>query len=52
MNDFCHTAYSEDSEVTVEKANELLFKLQNWFNNLPEPLAPKKIALPGQLQLQ
>ncbi|KAH8127124.1 hypothetical protein LI328DRAFT_141615 [Trichoderma asperelloides] len=51
MNDFCHTAYSEDSEVTVEKANELLFKLQNWFNNLPEPLAPKKIALPGQLQL-
>lgn len=52
MNEYCHAAYSENSEVTLEKANELLFKLKSWFNGLPESLSPKRIALPGQLQLQ
>lgn len=52
MNDFCQTAYTEGSEVTLAKANELLYKLKSWFNGLPGSLSPKQIALPGQLQLQ
>jgi hypothetical protein len=54
MNEFCQTAYieGEESKVTVDIANELLYKLQSWFNGLPGSLLPKTIALPGQLQLQ
>ncbi|KAL6907142.1 hypothetical protein GGI43DRAFT_420896 [Trichoderma evansii] len=51
MNEFCQIAYTEGSEVTLEIANELLYKLRSWFNSLPGPLSPKQIALPGQLQL-
>lgn len=54
MNEFCQTAYikGQDSKVTLELANELLYKLKSWFDALSGSLLPKTIALPGQLQLQ
>lgn len=52
MNEFCCTAYSEGSQVTVDKAYELLNKLKHWYHGLPGPLQPKTIVLPAHLQLQ
>ncbi|KAJ8129557.1 hypothetical protein O1611_g4074 [Lasiodiplodia mahajangana] len=51
MNDFCHAAYSKDSNVTLHKANSLRSQLREWYDGLPGPLQPKAIVLPGQLQL-
>ncbi|OPB40292.1 Zn2Cys6 transcriptional regulator [Trichoderma guizhouense] len=51
MNEFCCTAYTEGSQVTVEKAYELLGKLKHWYYGLPSPLQPKTIVLPTHLQL-
>ncbi|KAL6803079.1 hypothetical protein GGI42DRAFT_19984 [Trichoderma sp. SZMC 28013] len=51
MNEFCCTAYSEGSQVTVDKAYELLNKLKHWYHGLPGPLQPKTIVLPAHLQL-
>lgn len=52
MNEFCDAAYSEDSEVNIDLAYQLRERLEDWYNNLREPLTPKRIVLPGQLQLQ
>jgi hypothetical protein len=52
MNEFCQAAHSEGPKVTLDKANELLLKLRSWYNDLPGPLLPKTIVLPGHLQLQ
>ena len=52
MNKFCHLAYSPDSAVTLDKANELHLQLREWFNGLPAELHPESIVLPGHLQLQ
>lgn len=54
MNEFCQMAFINDqvSMVTIDLANELLYKLRSWFNSLPGSLLPWTIALPGQLQLQ
>ncbi|KAI5465269.1 hypothetical protein BGZ63DRAFT_436822 [Mariannaea sp. PMI_226] len=51
MNEFCQAAYSEDSEINLNKAYELLSRLETWFQRLPGPLQPKTIVLPGHLQL-
>ncbi|KAL7913972.1 hypothetical protein GGI35DRAFT_231253 [Trichoderma velutinum] len=51
MNEFCCAAYSEGSQVTEEKAYELLLKLKHWYDSLPGPLQPKTIVLPAHLQL-
>lgn len=53
MNEFCQTAYIEnqESQMTLDIADRLLYKLKDWFNGLPASLLPKAIALPGQLQL-
>ncbi|EHK44954.1 hypothetical protein TRIATDRAFT_139368 [Trichoderma atroviride IMI 206040] len=53
MNEYCQTAYIEkqESQMTLDIADELLRKLKNWFRGLPASLLPKTIALPGQLQL-
>ncbi|KAL6699759.1 hypothetical protein J3F84DRAFT_361663 [Trichoderma pleuroticola] len=51
MNDFCCTAYSEGSQVTIEKAYELLKRLKHWYDGLPGPLQPRTIVLPTHLQL-
>lgn len=52
MNEFCHTAYSKVSEVTLDEANAFYRRLRSWYNNLAEPLLPQTIVFPGQLQLQ
>lgn len=54
MNEFCQAAYMKKTEsmMTLRIADELVHKLQDWFNGLPASLLPKTIALPGQLQLQ
>lgn len=52
MNDACQAAYSKNSEMTLPKANELLSRLKGWYDGLPNPLLPKSIVLPSQLQLQ
>ena len=52
MNDFCGLAFSEGFEVSLDKANQLLALLEDWFAGLPEPLLPMKIVLPGHIQLQ
>ncbi|KID87760.1 hypothetical protein MGU_04998 [Metarhizium guizhouense ARSEF 977] len=51
MNAYCQAAFSEGSQVTVEKANEFLSRLRCWYDGLPAPLQPKTIVLPGHLQL-
>lgn len=52
MNEACQIAYSKGSEMNFDKANKLLSQLKLWYDNLPGPLQPKTIVLPGQLQLQ
>jgi len=52
MNDFCQTAYGEGSSVTLSKATELRLRLGKWFEELPTPLQPRAIVLPGHMQLQ
>lgn len=52
MNEFCCTAYSEGSQVTIDKAYDLRLKLKRWYNGLPGSLQPKTIVLPSHLQLQ
>ncbi|KAH7109611.1 putative C6 transcription factor [Dendryphion nanum] len=51
MNEACQKAYSEGSEMTLEKASELLSRLKLWFDDLPGPLKPESIVLPAHLQL-
>ncbi|EHK27097.1 uncharacterized protein TRIVIDRAFT_21401, partial [Trichoderma virens Gv29-8] len=51
MNEFCCTAYSEGSQVTIEKGYELRLKLRRWYDGLPGPLQPRTIVLPAHLQL-
>ncbi|KAI9705941.1 MAG: hypothetical protein M1836_005347 [Candelina mexicana] len=51
MNEFCQLAYSKGSKVTLDKANELHSRLRSWYVDLPGPLLPKTIVLPGHLQL-
>lgn len=52
MNEFCQAAYSESLLVDLGRANGLYSQLRSWYNALPELLQPKKIVLPGHLQLQ
>ena len=52
MNKFCDMAYSEGSTVDLYLAHHFRERLEGWYNNLPESLTPKRIVLPGQLQLQ
>lgn len=52
MNKACRIAWSINSEMSLEEANELFSRLQIWFDALPASLLPKAIVLPGQLQLQ
>lgn len=52
MNEFCDAAYSKDSEVDIDLAYQLRERLEGWYNSLREPLTPKRIVLPGQLQIQ
>ncbi|KAF4445635.1 hypothetical protein F53441_10635 [Fusarium austroafricanum] len=51
MNEFCDAAYSEGSKVDINLAYQFLEQTEEWYNNLPESLTPRKIVLPGQLQL-
>lgn len=52
MNEFCIAAYSDYSKVDINLAYYFRERLEDWYNGLPESLTPKKIVLPGQLQLQ
>jgi len=52
MNEFCYMAYTDGLGVTIDKAQGFRTRLRSWEENLPPPLSPKKIVLPGQLQLQ
>lgn len=52
MNEFCEIAYSEGSKVDQYLAHHFRKRLEEWYNNLPESLTPKRIVLPGQLPLQ
>ncbi|TFB01937.1 Nitrogen assimilation transcription factor nirA [Trichoderma ghanense] len=51
MHDFSMAAYSEGSQVTVDKAYELRQRLKSWCEGLPGPLQPRTIVLPAHLQL-
>ncbi|KAJ4244801.1 hypothetical protein NW762_014379 [Fusarium torreyae] len=51
MNEFCEAAYSENSKIDLNQAYEFRQRLRGWYDSLPEPLTPKRIALPGHLQL-
>ena len=52
MNKACQIAYSPNSEMTLDKANQLYEQLRSWYGSLPGPLQPKSVVLPGHLQLQ
>ncbi|EWY81238.1 hypothetical protein FOYG_15513 [Fusarium oxysporum NRRL 32931] len=52
MNEFCDAAYSEGSKVGVNLAYQFRERLEEWYENLPALLTPRRIVLPGQLQLQ
>ncbi|RFN53312.1 hypothetical protein FIE12Z_2462 [Fusarium flagelliforme] len=51
MNEFSDIAYSEGSKVDLYLAHHFRRRLEDWYNNLPESLTPKRIVLPGQLQI-
>ncbi|KAG4269010.1 hypothetical protein FPRO04_12359 [Fusarium proliferatum] len=51
MNEFCDAAYSEGSKVGVNLAYQFRGRLEEWFESLPASLSPRRIVLPGQLQL-
>lgn len=52
MNEICDAAYSEGSGITLDKAHRFRERLESWYKNLPVPLQPRTIVLPGHLQLQ
>lgn len=52
MHDFAMAAYTEGSQVTVDKAYELHQRLLRWYEALPAQLQPRTIVLPAHLQLQ
>lgn len=52
MNEACQVAYSKGSEMTLDKANNFLSRLKDWYSGLSGPLLPKSIVLPGHLQIQ
>ncbi|ETN39142.1 uncharacterized protein HMPREF1541_05365 [Cyphellophora europaea CBS 101466] len=51
MNDFCHAAFSKGSRVTLAGAHGFRERLRCWYDELPGPLRPETIVLPGHLQL-
>ncbi|GKU05642.1 nitrogen assimilation transcription factor nit-4 [Fusarium langsethiae] len=51
MNEFCNAAYSEGSKIDLNLAHRFRGRLESWYRDLPESLTPKRIVLPGQLQL-
>ncbi|VZI05496.1 unnamed protein product [Fusarium fujikuroi] len=51
MNEYCDAAYSEGSKVGVSLAYHFRGRLEEWFESLPASLSPRRIVLPGQLQL-
>ncbi|KAF4902476.1 Nitrogen assimilation transcription factor nirA [Colletotrichum fructicola] len=51
MNEYCDAAFSPNGVISLDKANRLHEKLRRWYSDLPEPLKPKTIALPGHFQL-
>ncbi|KAI8723046.1 Zn(2)-C6 fungal-type domain-containing protein [Fusarium sp. LHS14.1] len=51
MHEICDAAYSEGSEITLEKAHGFRERLGRWYRSLPVPLQPRTIVLPGHLQL-
>ncbi|KAF4333352.1 nitrogen assimilation transcription factor nit-4 [Fusarium beomiforme] len=51
MNDFSDAAYSEGSGVSIDLAYKFRERLESWYDNLPASLTPRRIVLPGQLQL-
>lgn len=52
MNDFCYMAYTDGLGVTIDKAQGFRARLRSREEELPPPLSPRTIVLPGQLQLQ
>lgn len=52
MNEACQTAFSKDTEMDLVTASLYLSRLKSWYGDLPSPLLPESIVLPGHLQLQ
>jgi hypothetical protein len=52
MNEFCNAAYSGESKIDLNLAHHFRGRLESWYHGLTESLTPKRIVLPGQLQLQ
>ncbi|KAF0638647.1 hypothetical protein FPSE5266_04706 [Fusarium pseudograminearum] len=50
MNEYCNAAYS-GYKIDLDLAYHFHGRLQNWYHELPESLIPKRIVLPGHLQL-
>ncbi|KAI1071540.1 hypothetical protein LB507_005250, partial [Fusarium sp. FIESC RH6] len=51
MNEYSDIAYTAGSKVEIYLAHHFRRRMENWYNNLPESLTPKRIVLPGQLQI-
>ncbi|KXH40931.1 hypothetical protein CSIM01_08418 [Colletotrichum simmondsii] len=52
MNQYCDAAFSSEGTFSLDEAKRLHEQLKSWYGDLPEPLKPKTIALPGHFQLQ
>lgn len=50
MNEYCNAAYS-GYKIDLDLAYHFHGRLQSWYHELPESLIPKRIVLPGHLQL-
>ncbi|RGP76742.1 hypothetical protein FLONG3_5182 [Fusarium longipes] len=51
MNEFCSAAYSGESRIDLDLAHHFRRRLESWYRGLPESLTPRRIVLPGQLQV-
>ncbi|KAF3799371.1 Nitrogen assimilation transcription factor nirA [Colletotrichum gloeosporioides] len=51
MNEYCDAAFSPNGVISLDQANRLHERLRRWYSDLPEPLTPMMIALPGHFQL-
>ncbi|KAH7215812.1 hypothetical protein DER44DRAFT_806843 [Fusarium oxysporum] len=47
MNEFCDAAYSEGSKVGVNLAYQFRERLQEWYENLPASLTPRRMLFLG-----
>jgi hypothetical protein len=52
LNEVCHAAFSEGSEITADHTRAFGRRLTEWYDQLPTALFPKYIVLPAHFLLQ